>query len=1024
MGSFYFKFQGFKTDRLKIICPFRFNNCFIVLALVLFPVFSVFGQNPVNKQDEYLQTIWTTEEGLPQNSVNDIVQTGDGYLWLATFGGLVRFDGVKFTIFNSGNTPGLKNNRLISLYEDRDGTLWGGGQAGEVIALKDGVGTTYTTADGVPGGNVWDITADADGKIWVGAEFGVARFENGRFRAFTKADGLPGNQVWSIKTSSAGKLLLATSEGIAEFDGQKFTSYQFPFSKDNRLWTSFEKRKAGGFLFGISKTLVSFPEEINNFPQHFPQLPDGNLRMVFEEKSGRMWISTNSPNAVYHFQNNKFIPFPIKPEEEIRSMFEDREGNLWLGSDGGGLIRLKRRKITSLSVENGFPDDRVRAVTDDGSGGVWISTATGLVHHQNGKFKTYTDRDGLVTYYITALCRRRNGDLWIGTNHGLNQLKDGKFTTISTSLNLLNTEIYSLFEDTSGRLWVGTGIGLSVYHNGEFKQFHQSDGLVNDNAHFITQTRDGAIWIGTVSGVSRYENGTFTNYTTKQGLSNDYIRDIFEDSDGSLWLATYGGGLNRLKDGKISAITTQQGFPDDFISRLLPDGKGNFWFLGNRGIFKLNRNELNDLADGHNVSLSIISFGTEDGMKSSEGNGGTQPAGWRMDDGRMWFTTIKGLSIVDAQEENKLSPPVVIETIKIDSRESVIRNPIPTIEINPEQENLEIAYTGLSFSRPEQVRFKYQMIGLNDNWVDAGTRRTAYYSYLPPGNYTFQVIAENGDGVWSDSPATMKFIVYPSFWRTWWFWLLSAFLILGLIIVIFRLRVAQVERARLAQEEFSRRLINAHETERRRIAAELHDGLGQTLAMIKNRAVLGTQTAQDLPTAKEQLEQISAQSAHAISEVREITYNLRPYLLDRLGLTKAINSMLNKFSDTGVIKINADIDEIDGMFSNEAEMSIYRIIQESLNNVLKHSQADEVKVEIRKLAKEIQITVQDNGKGFDVNETKIKDRQKGGFGLIGLTERVRMLSGTHTIQSVKGKGTTISIKINFVKNQKEEKYDG
>lgn len=334
-----------------------------------------------------------------------------------------------------------------------------------------------------------------------------------------------------------------------------------------------------------------------------------------------------------------------------------------------------------------------------------------------------------------------------------------------------------------------------------------------------------------------------------------------------------------------------------------------------------------------------------------------------------------------------------------------------SVEVKPGQENLEISYTGLSFSRPEQVKFKYQLVGLDHAWVDAGTRRTAYYSYLPPGSYTFKVIADNGAGVWSEQAAMISIVVRPPFCRTWWFLTLCALCVTGVAFGVYRLRVRQLKRQHAVQEEFSRRLINAHESERRRVAAELHDSLGQSLAMIKNSAVFGAHVVSDLEAAKEQFANITAQSSQAISEVREIAYNLRPYLLDRLGLTKALKSMLHKVADSGQMKLTADIDDLDGLFSNEAEMSIYRIIQESLNNILKHSGATEATVAVKKSERAVQIKIQDNGKGFASSAPNDGENSRRGFGLLGMSERVKMLGGTLSIQSDWMKGTTIVINL-------------
>ena len=957
---------------------------------------------PANGSDQYLQTIWTTEDGLPQNSVNAILQTRDGYLWLGTFGGLARFDGVKFTIFNSGNTPGLKSNRIMSLCEGVDGTLWLGTESGEVMNFKDGVGQTYSVGDGMPGG-VWALMEDRGGTLWAGTLKGLARFRDGRFNVYTTRDGLPDDHVWAINEDSAGSLWLATGGGLVKFDGGKFVTYQPPTGLAEGLLVPSAARRAGGLWIGTRGGIASFDDGEFSSHQNSGASPDSKMRTILEDREGTLWISYYSPSFVNRFWNGGFSPYRMNAGREvIRAMYEDREGNLWMGSDGGGLVRLKRRRLTTYTADDGLPSDSVRAITDDGAGGVWVATNSGLARRQGEGFTTYTDKDGMLSYELSALYRDRAGSLWIGSNYGLTQRKDQRFFNYTVADGLSHPNVHSIAEDREGNLWVGTAVGLSRLRDGRFTVYRQADGLVHDDVRFITEARDGAMWFGTTGGVSRFKGGVFTNYTTGQGLSNDYVRAILEEPDGTLWLGTYGGGLNRFREGRLTPVTTKHGLFDDFISRILEDESGNFWLLGNRGIFRVSRRELHDFAEGRVNSVSSTSYGVADGMVSSEGNGGFQSAGWKTPDGKLWFPTIKGAVVVEPHGMNPLPPPVRIEQVTID------RAALPgtqIVQIKSGQQNLEIYYTGLSFSRPEQVKFKYQLAGLDENWVDAGTRRTAYYSYLPPGAYTFKVIAENGDGVWSEQAATLSIVVRPPFWRTWWFVSLGVLCVVGLTFVAYRLRVSRLKRRHAAQEEFSRRLINAHESERRRIAAELHDGLGQSLAMIKNGAVFGAHAANDLETAKEQLAQISAQSAQAIGEVREIAYNLRPYLLDRLGLTKAITSMLNKVADATQIKLIADIDDVDECLSDEAEMSIYRIIQESLNNVIKHADATEATVAVKKSGREISITIQDNGKGFDVQSKG----DKRGFGLLGMSERVKMLGGMLSIQSDSVNGTSITI---------------
>jgi signal transduction histidine kinase len=383
----------------------------------------------------------------------------------------------------------------------------------------------------------------------------------------------------------------------------------------------------------------------------------------------------------------------------------------------------------------------------------------------------------------------------------------------------------------------------------------------------------------------------------------------------------------------------------------------------------------------------------------------------------LWFPTVKGVAIIDADGfgVNTQPPPVVIEDFILGNKPVSFRD---TIQVGPGQAEFEIQYTGLSFITPEHVMFRYKLEGLDKDWVDAGTRRTAFYRYVPPGNYTFRVIAANRDGVWNLQGASLSIVVNPPFWRTWWFTAFIAALLAAFAVVAYKLRVAQLKRVQAKQEAFSRQLIESQENDRKRIAAELHDSLGQSLAIIKNRALVGKIAAAGDELTSEQFDQISDQSTQAIDEVKEIAYNLRPYLLDRLGLTKAIQSMLNKVSASSGIRFSAEIDEIDCLFSKEGEINLYRIVQESINNIVKHAGASAAQVTITRDDHQVNIRIKDNGKGFTI---RVGDQPKRGFGLIGITERARLLGGKPLIESVPGQGTTITMRLTLENGAKEIK---
>jgi signal transduction histidine kinase len=450
------------------------------------------------------------------------------------------------------------------------------------------------------------------------------------------------------------------------------------------------------------------------------------------------------------------------------------------------------------------------------------------------------------------------------------------------------------------------------------------------------------------------------------------------------------------------------------VFQILEDGHGNLWMSSNRGIHRANRKELNEFAEGRRRTFTSVSYGRSDGMLNIECNGGRWPSGIKSRDGKLWFPTQDGAAVInpEAVMSNPTPPPVVIESVLLE------RQPIPldtAVRIPPGKSNLEIQYTALSFINSDRLQFKYRLTEIDKDWVQAGTRRTAYYSHVPPGKYTFMVLAANSDGLWNESGASLGLTVLPAFHQTMWFRALAIVAGCGATLGFFRRRIARLEAERSTQHQFSRRLIESQDAERKRIAAELHDSLGQELLIIKNRALLGLQAPSDGP-ATDHLSEISRLTSTALQEVRDIAYNLRPYQLDQFGLTEGIEAVVRKLGSASGIHFDLGVDSIDGIFSAVDESHLFRIVQEATNNIIKHSGATQASLHIQRDGPKLRILIQDNGCGFpgetgaEAKETRAAaDGKKGGFGLPGMAERVRILGGTMRVQSAPGQGTQLEL---------------
>ena len=797
----------------------------------------------------------------------------------------------------------------------------------------------------------------------------VHRVENGRVPTDALVSGLTSRDIKSLSEDRNGGLWMGVTDGILmRFKDGKFTYYS---------------RKDG--------------------------LTGDRINCLFEDRQGNIWLGL-SFTGLFRFKDNQFTRYTKAgglTGNDILSIYEDREGILWIGATSG-LNRLRDNIITSYSAEDGLMANNTYPICEDREGTIWIGTWPGLTRYRDGVFTGTGERYVSSVELVTALMIDREGGLWVGSlGGGAKRFKNGRFESFGVGDGLPSKVVRAIFQDRQGAVWFGTLDGLARTKNGEISVYTTKDGLPANGVNVIFEDRRGSMWIGTQAGLCRYGDGTFHSYSQEESVSRYTVRAIHEDSEGVLWIGTYDRGLTRLKDGKFTNFTIKEGLFNNGVFQILEDARGNFWISCNLGIYRVSKKELTDYAEGKIKSISSVPYGKRDGMLNSECNGGVQPAGIKSLDGKLWFPTQGGVAVLDpeAVQVSGQPPPLMIEEVLLNNKPVAFRE---AVEIPPGIENFEIHYTGLSFIMSDRIKFKYKLEGLDTDWVDADTRRVAYYSHVSPGNYTFRVIAANRDGVWNMEGATATIRIVPPFWKTWWFFALSLAAFACLALLGFKFRIASSEKARRAQQAFSQQLISSQESERQRIAAELHDGLGQHLLIIKNSALLGLGTLEQQDRVREQLGDISETASQAIDEVREISYNLRPYQLDDLGLTKAIEFIVAKMAASSEIKFSSALEPIDGLFSSDAEINIYRIVQESLNNIVKHSRASQATIVIDKDSHSIDITIQDNGRGFNTEGTAGSEGG-GGFGLKGISERARMLGAKYVIHSAAGEGTAINL---------------
>lgn len=950
---------------------------------------------------------WTTENGLPQNSVRDILQTQDGYLWLTTFDGLVRFDGVRFTVFNKSNTPGLTSNRFVSLFEDRRGDLWATTESGEIVRRHKGGFTTYNQSHGVPGDTYPGLGDDGQGNLVLfyprynndeltmalsGLSMRAYRWAQDRFQYAEELDG-----TYSFSP-------MATAE-----------SYTVSSSKlvDGDYWTVTSRRVIRALKGGGSRDYDARTG-----------LPGSRYRLIWEKQRPRKAISIDAAGRIWLTElesgESQLLSRHTPDGFDVFLGYADNEGNYWFASNNSGLFRARRQAITPYGKVEGVGFSEIYPVLEGRDGAIWVGApGVGVFRLKDGSFTQYhfTIDDDLDSYarYANSLYEDRAGQLRV---NGYWRLVNGRFVRepwADGALIGIGTAL-TMCEDRAGDYWFGTNAGVIRYQSGKLTHFTTKDGLAGNDTKVIIEDGQGGLWLGSYGGLTHYRDGKFTAWTEKDGLPGAAVRALKLDGDGTLWIGTYDSGLGRFKDGRFTSYTTNDGLFDNGVFQILEDDFGWFWMNSNRGIHRVRKQELLDFAAGRIRTVNSLGYNKSDGMPSTEGNGGRWPAGVKSRDGRLWFPTMGGLAMIDPANVkiNTEPPPVVIEEMRIDEEpveawDEVIGNPQSAIRILPGQDNLEIAYTALSFINSENMRFRYILEGADHDWVDAGARRTANYSHLAPGDYTFRVIAANADGVWNETGASVRITIVPPFWRTWWFMALVALGIAGVIAAAWKYRVGQLRRIQIAQQNFARQLIESQERERKRIAAELHDSLGQNLLVVKNWALVGLSAIPPDDPAREHLTEISTTMSLALEEVRDIAHNLRPYQLERLGLTKTLDFMMRQVKTSSDIEFTVELEDVDGLLSPESEINLYRIVQEMINNIIKHSEASDAWLSVKRTQAGIEIICRDNGKGFDP-AAAARSRQSG-MGLSGLSERVRILGGHHTIDSAPGAGATITVTI-------------
>jgi len=898
------------------------------------------------------------ENGLPQNTVQALAQTSDGFLWIGTEVGLVRFDGNGFLAYDQNSKP---------------------------VTL--------------PGNDILALLATPDGALWIGTTDGLARLQNNLVTTFTTANGLPSNSIRFIQKGSNNSIVVLTQAGNVALTNSQITPASFSSSG-----ILFAGPLISGMEASVNRSVLTLTAKGHN-PQTFTigrDLPGTRIQTAFADRVGSLWIGTN--NGLVRFASGKLDRFPLTDPlatASILSILEDHEGNLWVGTESGGLHIIRDERFRTLGSRDGLSSDSTTTVVEDATGALWVGTSGyGLnVVTRSGptftKAKAYTVRDGLTSDIILSLAVAPDGDLWAGTPDGLNRIRRGVVTSFTTADGLPDDFIRSLHVDADNSLWIGTRRGLAHLSFAgpapHIDTYTQATGLGSDLVGAMARDRNGNLWVATLAGLSRLAGNptpAITNFTTANGLSSNVITSLLPRSNGSLLIGTQDHGWNSWNGLSFSPVANT-GLSRATIHAILDDQHDHLWFATANGIARCD-------CDMNGGCSHWMEFGPADGLRTRQMATNSHPSAWRSHDGLLWFATPKGLVQVDPAHfpVNTVPPPLALVRFAVDDIDQPLND--NALKISAGHNHFQFDYAGLSFTAPQKVRYRYMLEGFDHQWTDAGSRRSAYYTSIPPGHYTFRVQAANNDGLWNTTGASLALQLRPHFYQTIWFYLLLLAFAAALVFLVLRLRLLR------AQREFSAVL-----AERNRIAREVHDTLAQgyvgvsvqlevlseLLRQNKNEAA-----ARHLDTTRQHVREGLADARQSIWALRsqDSGENTLPVQLRRATEHANGHGLEAAFSLYGAYR----------PMSPGTEREILRIGQEAIHNVKKHAGARHLKVQLEYGPAELALIVTDDGRGF---ESTNGSSPAGHYGLTGMRERADLIGATLEVTSEIGTGTTVRL---------------
>jgi len=947
----------------------------------------------------YSRRVWQSADGLPEDFVQALARTRDGYLWIGTSGGLVRFDGNRFVVFNRENQPSFHNDSFYSLFVSRDNTLWGGTEGGGLIRYRNGSFQTFGADQGLTNGFVRSIFEDRNGMLWVGTDRGLFRLDHDLLARVDGKDGIPELNVLSICEDRQGQLLVG-GWGLLVLGPSGPNYYTSSESLADNSIRTIRQSSDGAIWIGTISGLRKLEHGIVGNPFASPKIISGvNICVITESRMGQVWVGSYG-HGLMRFQGShieKFSAPASLPHNNVLSLFDDGEDDIWVGTQGG-LLRLSPSSASTITTADGAPQS-INTIYQDPRGTLFVAALNGQLFQVSGQTLVPVALPNEVSSLpVRNVFRDSSGSLWMGTDgQGTVRLTNGNAVRYTMKQGLVNDFVRAFCEDRDGSLWIGTDGGLSHWQNGAFQNFDNDSGLAYGSIRLLFLARNGDLWIGTDGGLSRFHSSSFVADPLLDRVRGQKIWSIYEDAEDGMWIGTHGAGLFLLKNGRMAQFTTRQGLPSNKIHFITEDKQGKLWLSGPAGIVTVARHDLEQLSATASVKPALRIYDTSAGLITNQMNGGVQPAGAITPEGEFWFPSTKGAVRIKADAPDPDgAPPVMLEQIVADGQTLPFS---ADLSLAPGEGKLDIYYTAIRLRSPEKIRFKYWMENFDRDWTEAGQRRVAYYTNLPAGHYRFHVAAYEMDNPQVVADQVLGIEWKPHFYQTNWFVALCALIVVTAGWGFYRLHVRNI------RQRFAAVL-----HERNRLAREMHDTLIQGCVGVST-LLEAASSAQGVSSqlSNELLDRARNEVRAAVDEARLAVWDLRQSSGSGEDIVKAVAQLAQRISLETGIPIDFEKTGAPRALEAEGEWSLLMIIREALQNAVRHAAPKSLSVLLSFDRRNLWAAIKDDGCGFDPELTFASNGHH--YGLIGMRERAEKLGGEFAVTSSPGSGTRVLFSI-------------